>query len=125
MAMATLLVVGVVGLVGCDDVQKALDRAGVGGGRYEMQHDAELDRAIQQAMSVLANETFTILLYDAGTFEVLRIPVPLYTLSKTVDEQDRVVKWDSNSALNCSADSYDTIAGWNLQWNFDAKSKKP
>lgn len=65
-------------------------------------------------------EHFSIEFADKDGFEVLEIPIPLKSLTQSVDEHDKPTLYTRNAAVECSRDNYQLAVSWNVSWSLRA-----
>lgn len=62
--------------------------------------------------------TLTLELFDANGFVLARIPVIVGSMSRVVNDKGEGIELSSNDSIKMSQDTYSSLVGWNVAWNF-------
>jgi hypothetical protein len=62
--------------------------------------------------------TLTLKLFDANGFVLARIPVIVGSMSRVVNDKGESIELSSNDSIEMSQDTYSSLVGWNVAWNF-------
>lgn len=73
----------------------------------------DLAKAQKQYMA-----SITLELFDANGFVLARIPIIVGSMSRVVDDKGDGIELASNDSIKMPQDTYTSLVGWNVAWNF-------
>jgi hypothetical protein len=62
--------------------------------------------------------SITLELFDANGFVLARIPIIVGSMSRVVDDKGDGIELASNDSIKMPQDTYTSLVGWNVAWNF-------